>query len=479
VSDVRYATSGEGHLVPETLPPTQPLPEPVRQIAFLNAFLFHWVLPHRLGPHLAVGSVLRSIVAMAVSVWFTSAIVVYCVFSHIRDEGFRLSNIRETFAYAILLFAAKTAHSSQHWIPVALVVLGPVIVGIVASFFGMLIAPWCVDGDNFNSAVRRSMKNALWATTVLIPGAVVWAVVYLSNAGHDHVPEWDPFTSGVWNLSPPTTPFDENVEFMVYRVVPTTVVAHFLVCLFFGAGRYVGPPVGPGFESRFPLCERCGYRVVELAVKGNCPECSYSISASLSIRVSPWQSGGPALRLWRRAILPLRITSRVLTERNYLCRISMRSNCSPARTFSTITSIAMMTVIIAVAQVCTVDWHDSKDRLLCVVTLALIPVAAKVVMMIVAGLWARFRFGMPDGRIPLNICCYASCLLWPAVLAISGVSIAVARFGLGDVLLIERWEFNVAAFVIGVGALVTILGSFANWCVRVFRALQAARFANF
>ena len=164
---------GEDGYVAELLPATAPPPEPHRRIGFFRALLLLWIMPRRYGPHLAVDSFRRALLAHLISVAF--AAFVLCVpflLSCLEgmEPGLSLHERRIELATFVLEQACTSAGGQGLSTTPSIVVfrnnpigqitvwglpLGEIAILLIAT----LVMPWCAGGDRASSVWKRSVKN--------------------------------------------------------------------------------------------------------------------------------------------------------------------------------------------------------------------------------------------------------------------------------------------------------------------------------
>lgn len=396
------ATDSADAYVADLLPATALQPEPARQIGFFKAFCGYWIMPGRLGPHLAVDRMRRALGAHALAVLvpaFVSVVLWGVSQLRIADEYDADWGPREGVAHAVLQTARDSAFAPVPWIA-PLLILGAVpLIELALIALGTLLMPWCADGDRASSVWKRSVKNVYWSTTVLPWALLVGLLVswLLTDALH-------------------TNHLQVLMVIVVACGLPVLLVRMWLV----GAKRYVGEPDGPAFRPREPRCDDCGYSLIRLPVEGRCPECGLPVRESLPNgrrRPTPWQEHELRPRGFREL---LRLQRVLLWDRSFFKRLPVHSGIAAARHFWWGTYALMIVgvlVIVKVAQLLSATW-SAVD--LGVASVAVLLIAALFVVQaavsFIACLLAQFHYGVSDYRVSATVCYYASPMMWPVAL---------------------------------------------------------------
>ncbi len=461
-------------VVAELLPATAPVPEPARRIAFLEAMLLYWLLPGRLGPHLAVGSWRRALAAHVVSSLLAGlALSVPATAIALQSTYPELRTLHEVRTLVAELVIAAAAQSSAWNVEPFLLILSVAPLSQVLIFgLAVLLMPWCAGGDSAGSVLRRSFKNVYWATTLLVPIALLCGFLWRSESSDRfQLPEW---LAGVLALL---------LIGIVVLLLPRALLT--------GAARYVGPPNGPAFKPRHPRCDACGYLIIGLPPDTNCPECGAPVRDSLPggrRGPLPWQE----LQFRPRGLVHLvRMQWPVLRDPDFFRRIMVHEGLTTARHFWWGTFLCMLLgslgILAAVQYLLVLPFTSIYQETYAVVMLGavasvIVPLLLQAMMMFPACLVAQFRLGIRDYRNSAIVCYYASPLMWPTLLAI-GLTMLLATEPLASWL----WKYE-AIWVLGIlfeGAYLLaglcglmILGTLLFWWRRLQRALGAVRYAN-
>lgn len=467
--------------VAHLLPATAPAPEPARLISFWKGLFFYWLVPGRLGPHLAAGSFKRAFAAHAISVLAALSVAGYIFlveFTRSSGNGQGLHGLREALARGVLEAAIATASTSWSWVPPLLFVGVTPVAELVLIVVAVLAMPWCAGGDSAWSVFKRSLKNVYWTTTVLTPGAVCVLVVYL--------------------IAPNGPPIDFHgfLEILfLLAVIAVALAVPFLVLrmLIVGAKRYMGEAVGPAFSPREPLCNECGYRITGLPLTGKCPECGLSARDSLPggrRQPTEWERHEFSPRGFRELI---RLQWRITWDTDFFLMLPVQSGHAAARHFwwgtyllVLLGSLVITQILQRILQIVMVarDYglYERGEAVAALVVAICLPFGAQAIMLFAACLWAQFRLGIRDYRVSAATCYYASPLLWPLMLIVL-VSIFVLTGGMYDI--VERlfWVRFLGIRMTAAELFATLMallaaGSLLYWWLRLCRALRAVRYAN-
>ncbi|MEE8169012.1 MAG: hypothetical protein V3T70_00555 [Phycisphaerae bacterium] len=463
-----------------TLPPTAERPEAVRRIPFVRALLFHWLMPRRYGPHLAAGSWKRALSAHLAAALIAAGIVGGSVFADELAQSFRgevgLHNIRAAVAGWVLgAAAASTALPAPSWLS-ALAILGIVpLVELILAALGTATIPWAAGGDRAASVWRRSVNNVYWSTTIVIPGAVYFAITNWINKSR---PAW-------FGPEPMAT---AGLLLGLGVIGALFVLWMRMICV--GAHRYVGPPQGPAFRPHEPRCDDCGYSLFGLPLAARCPECGTPVRDSLP-------GGRRRPTVWSRDEFHsegfadlLRVQWAVIRRGAFFRTLPVHSGLAAARHFWWVSFLLMAAVWLAAARfamsadAATTDGGVSMlpDAGPAVIVAMLWLFSLHAAVMLPAALWAQHRHGIADYRVAAIVCYYASPLMWPLVLCVTLLMFT----GIDSVqLLLDRlpvlrtgWLI-LGAFEITVALLLgLILLSLWFWARRLHEALAAVKDAN-
>lgn len=458
------------------LPPTAPPPEPARRVNFLKAFMLFWLIPKRLGPHLAVAPFRRAVGAHLLAVLVATVVVAgqaVCerVGEMLGDYGLdpSLHTIRYLLADAVLNAAAESAITPWSWAPVIGVVGALPLLQALVLLLGTATMPWAAGGDRASSVWKRSVKNVYWSTTFFVPAAVVFVV--LRNVDPEHVAHFD------------------VVVILGSLAVLLTGAVFFLRMLMIGAHRYVGDPDGPAFAPREPVCDQCGYAIVHLPLDTRCPECGLPVRDSLPggrRQPTAWQR----YELRPRGFVELaRLQSIVLRDPGFFQRVPVQSGLAAARHFWWGTFLLMVLCTLGLGWLAGVMtsitglgpgvFNVSVVSVLC----APVPFILQALAMFPACLWAQLQCGVRDYRVSAVACYYATPLLWP--LTLSALAAAIVLL-LPDPSPLETGflggGWSDPWFWLWAGVVCVCVGAFIwsllFWLRRLLGAVKAVRYAN-
>lgn len=334
---------------------------------------------------------------------------------------------------------------------------------------GIFLMPWCAGGDSARSVFRRSVRNVYWTTTALLPLTIVWTAVLLLV---ENQPEWLKSRFDILPLA------------MLAAVTGGTIFL-LLRALLAGASRYAGPPDGPAFHPREPHCDDCGYLIVGLPLTSPCPECGLAVGESLPggrRRPTDWQHSELSSAGFRDL---LATQWRVLWEPAFFKRLPVQNGLRAARHFWWGTFMLVTLAGLVVVQLLVWTTADSERQAEAFPLLAtwfiLLPIAAQMLVMFAACLWSQFAYELRDYRVCATVCCYASPLMWPAIVTLYlGVIVlwhaAATRWGETIVQFLDFELPRGAVLLLGLAGVLLLCGWF--WWSRLLRALQDVRYAN-
>lgn len=473
VGHIARPAAADQAVVADLLPATASVPEPAKPISFLKAMLLYWLMPARLGPHLAVSSWRRALAAHVVSILL--ALLVLSVPAVIALQhsypGVRTLHDFRTLA-AELVIAAAAASTSWSIEPLLLTLAAVPLSQVLIFGLAVSLMPWCAGGDSAGSVLRRSLKNVYWTTTLLLPIALLYGFLWQSESfDRSGLPEW---LAGV-------------IVLLLVGIVGLLMPRALLT----GASRYVGPPDGPAFKPRQPRCDDCGYLIIGLPLDTNCPECGTPVSASLPggrRGPLPWQE----IQFRPRGFAQLvRMQWLVLRDPDFFRRIMVHEGLTTARHFWWGTFLCMLLgslgVLAAVQYLIVLPCTSIQQGTYVVVTLGavasvIVPLLLQAMMMFPACLAAQFRLGIRDYRQSAVVCYYASPLMWPTLMAI-GLTMLLATEPLAswlwkhEAIQILGILFEGAYLFAGLCGLM-ILGTLLFWWLRLQHALRVVRYAN-
>lgn len=189
-----------------------------------------------------------------------------------------------------------------------------------------LLMPYVTVGERGMLLFRRCMKLTLWATTPLpVLGLVFQAIELLERDRRD--------LDILWGFA--------TVLYIVWSV--GFVIRSGL--------RYGGPPEGPAWRPRRPLCESCGYALTGLTAAHRCPECGRPVVDSLPThrRRSPMAA---ATGLPSRLTSYLSTFAQVLFRRDFYDHLAVSHDRDAARRFAVWTGLTLLPVGWLVYRIC-------------------------------------------------------------------------------------------------------------------------------
>jgi len=468
--------------VPATLQPAGALAMPAQKIGFFRGFLGFWIMPNRLGPHLAAMPLRRALIAHVLAI-LLAIIVMYLLWLVSRERVsisiFNPADVRAAIANNVVL-AATGRWSSQSdglWI-VSSTVAMPAI-DLFLLVFSIANAPFAACGKGVFSAWLRSLKMTLWASSALVP---VSFFAVLSTAYYQYIE----VTPDTWLHAIQTSQggMGHALAMALCGVVLLAARAARV-----GAARYVGPPEGAAFRPREPRCESCGYGLVGLPLDTNCPECGTPVADSM-----PGGRRGPTA--WHRhAFDPrgwlalIRVHREVISGSDFFRRLPVRSGLLAARRFWWMSMLTMVGVVsVALAASYAVVEHLRLNLLFTVaaVCIVVLPWIVQTVLMPIAGIVGQFRYGVDDYRITAIVCYFLTPLLWPVLLYLTLLSIYVlAAFGMMrdlpaqiDDIWANPGAASLALRVLVLVGLALLVACLWMWWRQFGNAMRAVRFAN-
>jgi len=211
---------------------TAPEPEPARRINFVFAFLAYWLVPKRIGPHLAVGTWKRAFAAHALALLVTPIVIaaISIAFAVVHYPNFH--ELRSAIAEGVLIAASGSMLTPWLGLPSWGIAVAVISVEAVPVILAVLFMPWCAGGDSAGSVFKRSLKNVYWSTTYLPVSAAAFTLLgFVSSQMHLWMAKVsDLFVAGAMILTADTPVF------------------LWIRALLVGASRYVGLPSGPAFR---------------------------------------------------------------------------------------------------------------------------------------------------------------------------------------------------------------------------------------
>jgi len=476
MNGVRPETTGASDraVVAEQLPPTAALPGSVRRVNFLAALLLHWLAPMRYGPFLAAGSTVRAVLAGAVSIVFLAAVVLGLEFLRerqyppLREMNDERAWIREGLAREILELASFSPKTAWTRVPLAAVAKTPLFFEPVLLIVAILLMPWAAGGDRAWSVWKRSVRNVHWSMTICIPLAIVFAVLKCVPVDGDR---WRPWP-------------DER--FIVGSFVAFLISLILLLRMWFvGAHRYVGPPDGPAFAPRQPLCDACGYPIVHLPLETRCPECGLAVRESLPggrRQATPWveRRWQPSGFLWL-----LRLQWQILRRPAFFERLPVHSGIESARHFwwMTVALMVLVSLVVIGSVLFVVGPESGAMRIAMALAFggALAILLLQMLSMFPLCLWAQKRYGIVDYRVSASACCMATPLLWPLLIVLLVCTLAALpnEQWLRETVVFSLLDNPVSAWlIVAIASTILVLLAAVFWLRRVTAALRAVRYAN-
>lgn len=462
---------GDLEYVPELLPPDLDPPERPRQIPFTHALLTHWLVPGRHGSQLCAAPLSLALGAHALAVLFVVAAVVipelWPRFEAARDAG-DLRALGIALREAVIHWASHSGRGANPWTLPLIIVFGLPMLQVVILGLSAAAVPWCAAGDSPRSVWKRSLGNAYWASTIIAPASLAWAVL-----------EW-------WNPEP-ADGVERWVAGSMFAGLVGLGVFLMLRCILVGAGSYVGQAVGPAFEPRRPRCEDCGYALVGLPVGTDCPECGLPVDESLvggrrrpvTRQTNAWRPGG----LWTL----LRLHLNVLYRPEILRRIPVRSRLATARRFwwgtYLITTVGMIAAVVVAASTQPFNTVDPATWPLITVLLLPLPILLQAATMFIACLWGQLRHEIRDYRTSSIVCYYASPLAWPLMILVFAAAVLFlapisTTFDPTDGANPIAYRLRLPGRWVAILFVLAMLACLRLWWARVNWGLRKARYAN-
>ncbi|MBN1341490.1 MAG: hypothetical protein JXQ73_02360 [Phycisphaerae bacterium] len=309
--------------------PTDDAPRPIRAvwipwpIAVICAPLL-WFMPKRMGAHF--GEVSWGTAFLAHVVWVVYGIgcigiatecpeygiVGYVTGRSRPPEASWPMGLGEVARAPMALLARelnnKTRRAKDIWEGLALFI----VVELGVMLLALSLAPYATAGERFRRLYLRCWRLTLWATTSLAAFGVVLQALVLAFNESGHLSQ-------------------QAIAEALWLVVPLYVAWFAWVWICSGL-RYAGPAEGPAWESRPPLCNRCGYRLTGLGVRDRCPECGTAVVVSLPAFRQP-PAFATAASWWGRAEGYWQTFSGGLFRHGFFGQVAIRGGHSYARRF--------------------------------------------------------------------------------------------------------------------------------------------------
>ncbi|MCA9254151.1 MAG: hypothetical protein KDA33_00880 [Phycisphaerales bacterium] len=458
---------------PADLPPLNPMPEPARVISFRRAFLTHGLSPHN-GPHLAAGrfrdALFASLLASAILIIVGGLAAIHLWTSFpLTPRGVR------TAIAKLLLGPMEVSLQSGSWSHVVTLgfLLSPLSISLSAALLGLIAAPIAAAGDNLRSMIRRSINDALWTVVALTPlSLLIVAMIVAQQWAYDDK-----------TRNTELTFFQLAFHDMNIAIVSAVAGVVLLIrAIRSGTGRYVGPAIGPGFETRPTHCEDCGYLLGGLPLTSNCPECGLAVTESLPGGRRAMMTPALARLSFFRPFNYLDVWSRLWRQHESVRRVPMTS----FRTASRFWWIGYAYTMLIVVSVFAPLWYHAeahRDRsAVAVVSLLLWAVTAwpfvQYLMEIVMGVVGRIMFDIRDIRISAAATRYAAVGAGPLLplILLQAACMFVPPFR-GTMISFYGVRFEVIgvpSMILGVIAALVIV----RWIRRCVDGLKSAAIAN-
>jgi|GEM_PF-6854504 len=462
-------TEGVSAVVPEAMEGAEQPGIPPRRVGFLTGFLLFGLLPKRYGPHLAEKSMFAAfaahVLAMCIGLLALASIpalqydrfedvdapvimrVRYWAANQIRAQLFESGRMREA---ARLILAAEVA--------------SPLLSVLFAVFWGSIMWPWAVQGAGRSGTARRSIKNALWSSTILMWWMCVYPIMALTDA----------YEFGYGR---------EQVlgEFIVWAGVPLFFLFLYFRATVQGVQQCVAHPSEEDErEPRMPICEACGYVLVGLPLESNCPECGRPVGDSygpgprtqLAEELEATQRGGwfGKARMLRRLNRERELFDRLPVWRHDITRSIWR------QAFILPMIVAMLPFLAAVTGV-----GERDAAIACVflpIAMTLFFLAHSLMLWNLCWL-GRARHGIRDVRISIAVGQYSAALLIPPMWVMLWTPAIAIWYGEFDKpYWFRAWEDYLIPFYIVAAASIFIVVS-AWWVSCTRYGLRHSRFSNY
>lgn len=262
--------------VPETYPPapnvTPVRPVPIHWLLAPPVALLAMIAPRRIGPHVAAAGWIPALVAHFWSLTWAAGLFAAigldlsgAAFSGSPPPRYTFIEhlLRPPAALASMVFQATT--NREAWLGMGVVLL---LSQVIAWGGAVLLMPLAWAGETRGRLYLRCVRIMYWGTAFIVP------VAYAAQPVIEYIDKQH------WTGDR----IDEEVAVMAMALGGIAWGCSALIRM---AGRYPGPPLGPGWQPRPPLCERCGYRLTMQPEAGACPECSRPVADSLPVRRRP------------------------------------------------------------------------------------------------------------------------------------------------------------------------------------------------
>lgn len=435
--------------------------------------MLFWIVPRRYGPHLAAASWKRAVLAHVLAIVLVAIVLALsaAIANDVRID-WTAHAIRLQLAQFVVHLAAASTNTGVSWLPTLLAIGCIPLAESALLLLGILLMPWCADGDGARSVFNRSVKNVLWTTTALVPLSIAWWGIAAFGTQYR--------TSGMsWQI--------DFSRFLMILVLITAAIWILLRCLLAGASRYAGETDGPAWRPREPHCDQCGYLIVGLPLISACPECGLAVHDSLAggrRQPTDWQRS----ELSQRGFLDLvRTQWIVLSDPSFFTRLPVQHGLRTARHFWWGTFLLFAGVALLGVRLILFFFQENGylgGSIAAAITIMTVPIFAQLMMMFVACVWSQMLLGIRDYRISASTCYYASPLMWPmacVVFAVAGfgwfAAATPARSWLGQEFFVIGFSISFAQAILAMLGLIALL-CLVFWWSRLSRALRAVRYAN-
>lgn len=454
--------------------------EPRKRVSVLLALLLFWLRPKYIGPHLAASSFCRAFIAhvlaacaillmmLALWSWNRRGSYIYHAGQPVRVQITDIileASVRSTDYLERLAGFKGLKHwfINGGWGSVLFTCIG---IELAVILLGTLVMPYAADGDRAGSIWKRSVKNAYWCTTILVP--LMLAHVALSLA----TDWWGSSRSFQKRVIPPEGWWNDPLTLAAGALAIASFIL-LLRALIVGAYRCVGEHTSRIPVTREPRCDQCGYLLRGLPIDSKCPECGLPVLDSLEVRnsASLWQQHESKCR---GIIEAIRMQWVVLGGAAIFHRVPLHRGVAVARRFWWVTWLLIvlglqmcLRVFVAYAP------FDSVLRVEAMslsIYLILLPFVLHCVMMFIACVYAHWRHGISDYRVSSIVCYYGSPLMWPLVMVLLVAGVLLNEPFLPSI------DTHLGVFVLACGVLALGCGLF--WWLRLQQAMQRVRFAN-
>lgn len=318
---------GVPDMMPSELPPiradTPRRVWTIHGLAMLPAMVLLWFMPNRVGASLAAAPWRAAIAAHVLTVALGLGLIVWAE-ADILQNPFQVSDpaapvpadwpklstwecFRAPLAAITVGLHAQTTITAM---PHPAVLLAGVELWTFLS--AAMLMPFAAAGERAGPLFGRCLRLSLWSTTLILPLGLGWLVVPVVHhwIGCQWPNSWQPV---------------DCAALAVFAM-------WWLFVLLRSGYRYTGPPQGPGWEARRPLCESCGYIIAQISSSTKCPECGRPVADSL-----PERRRLPSFVMassLRESLRAFRSTLRAaMTDKGFFRRLAVHRQHARDRTF--------------------------------------------------------------------------------------------------------------------------------------------------